>query len=423
MNTTNVILYLVVNAFHIYLFFLAYRIFFGHSKFTRHQELLGFLSFYLVNSMAFLAAGNPFLNLATSIIPLVMLTFLYPGKTRTKLLICIFACGISMLLESLSLSVLNLLGIDFAVQESIIVNMMANMVIFSLELVYKNARQDNDKKVLKLEYWLAILVLPIGSIIITALVYCGEYSVISNLVIVVILITMNVLAFHLYELLEKYYFSNYERSLLQQQNAAYAHEFELIRKADETSRLIRHDFKNHIAVIKQLLQSRKLETLEAYLSDFGDFTVKGEYVSSGNAEIDSILNYKLSGAESIGAEITVEVRIPTSLTIEPLDISVILGNLLDNATEAMDKSQVKRLGIQVYVDRGAFFIQISNTYSGIVKKVPSGGIIAYITQKEHPEMHGIGLTNVYRTVEKYDGKISIDDTGQQFVVEVMLYLP
>ncbi len=423
MDIIDTILYLVINSFHVYLFFLAYRIFFGVSKYDRRIEMLGFFVFYLVNSAMFLAAENPFLNLATSILPLVALTFLYRGETKTKLLISIFVYGASMLLESLTFSILQFSGIGLAVYVPVVVNMAANMLLFSIELIYKKAKEERIQKALKVEYWLAIIALPIGSIVITALVYSSGYSAISNLAIVTILIMVNILAFRLYELLHQYYFSNYERNLLQQQNEAYVNEFEIIRKTDEASRLMRHDFKNHITAIKQLLKSRKLEELDVYLADFGNFTVKGEYVSSGNPEVDSMLNYKLSTAESIGAEMETEVMIPTQWTIAAFDISVILGNLLDNANEAMDKSPVKRLEVRMHVDRGVLFIHISNTYSGEVKKITHGGDTIYLTQKEQKEMHGIGLSSVVHTVEKYDGIIDIDNTGQQFAVDIMLYLP
>ncbi|WP_418505717.1 hypothetical protein [Dysosmobacter sp.] len=100
MNLSNTLAYLIVNIFHIYLFFLAYRIFFGESRVGREMEFLAFAGFYAVNSFAFLAVGNPYFNLVTSVGPLVALTFIYSGRPGTKILRALFLCAASMLLES-----------------------------------------------------------------------------------------------------------------------------------------------------------------------------------------------------------------------------------------------------------------------------------------------------------------------------------
>lgn len=423
MGWSNTLLYLVVNAFHIHLFLLACRIFFGPSKVKAPIELLCFLGFYLVNSIAFLALQNPFLNLATSIFPLLAITFLYHGKPRWKLLAGIFICLASMLFESISLSILQLLGLRLAAREPIVVNVMANMLYFSAELVLRKIWRGEERGVLRVEYWLAILTLPIGSIVITALVYgSGGYRAGSNLVIVSILIAMNVLAFHLYELLGRYYLSHYEHDLLKQQNAAYAHEFELIRQADLSNKQLRHDMKNHIAAMRQLLERQDFSGLWGYLEHFKEYTVFGKYASSGNPDFDSILNYKLSAASAIGAKIELDTAIPTHLPIEAFDISVILGNLLDNANEALAQSEVKELNVGIRYDRGMIFIHVSNTYCGEVKKEVRDGAAIYISTKGQPECHGLGLSGVAAVVEKYGGFVHIDDAKGKFAVDIVLYL-
>ena len=424
MDISSILAYLIVNAFHIFVFYLAFCAFLCACRFRPSVELICFCTFYLINSIVFILFENPFLNMATSILPLVAITFLYQSPVREKLLLSFFIYGASMFLESISLSFLQLINFGREFQVEIVVNMMANMLLFSMILIYRRCHQKRIQKMLKFEYWLAILTLPIGSIVITILVYGGGgYRADSNLVIVTIIIGMNILVFRLYELLEQYYYSSYEKTLLQQQNMAYAHEFEMIQEADEETRLLRHDLNNHFAVIRHLLDCRKFEELNDYLSILGDFRVKESHVFSGNSEIDSILNYKLSNAAALGAEITTEIKIPTHMAIAPFDISIILGNLLDNACTAIEQCADKRLKVNIYVDRGVLYIRIANPYSGDIKKLTNQGITTYITQKEYKALHGIGLTSVSNAIEKYNGTINIDDAAHEFTVDVMLYLP
>lgn len=421
MNLLNTLAYLIVNTFHIYLFFLAYRIFFGESRVGRKLEFLAYFAFYAVNSAAFLAVGSPYLNLTTSIVPLLALTCLYPGKTSSKILHGLFIFVASMLLESVSLSFLQLLDAYFDGME-IACNMVANMCLFASELIYKQTgpRKKNEQQV---EYWLAIIVLPVGSIVITMLVYGGGgYQAGLNMVIVTILIAMNILAFRLYDLLTEYYVSSYEQKMLQQQNEAYTHEIELIRKADETARLLRHDMRNHVSALKQLVEQGDREEAVRYLDAFAEDVTGGSYADTGNPVFDSILNYKLSAAKDLGANLTFEIAVPEGLEIEPFDISVLLGNLLDNANEALANSPEKNMEIQIRMDRGLLHIHISNSYDGNTQKAVLNGREIYQTRKEDKQLHGFGLQSITKVVEKYHGVIETDDSNGRFTVDIMLYL-
>lgn len=327
----------------------------------------------------------------------------------------------SMLLESVSLSFLQLLGAYFDGME-IAANMMANMCLFASELIYKQTgpRKKNEQQV---EYWLAIIVLPVGSIVITMLVYGGGgYQAGLNLVIVTILIVMNILAFRLYDLLTEYYVSSYEQKMLQQQNEAYTHEIELIQKADETTRLLRHDMRNHVSALKQLAEQGDREETVRYLDAFADNITGGSYADTGNPVFDSILNYKLSTAKELGANLTFEIAVPEELEIEPFDISVLLGNLLDNAHEALANSPEKDMEIQIRMDRGLLYIHISNSYDGNTQKAVLNGREIYQTRKEDKQLHGFGLQSITKVVEKYHGVIETDDRNGRFTVDIMLYL-
>lgn len=423
MTALNTITYLIVNLFHIYVFLQAYRVLIGQSRCKQIMEYLCFGGFYLINSAAFLLIGNPFLNLATTLLPLLALTFLYPGKIRTKCLKSVFVCVASMLLESVSLSILQLFSASTLLHQPIMVNLMGDMLLFAVELIYRRSHQENAHRALQLEYWLAVIFLPVSSITITAFVYSGGgYRPEVNIVIVSLLIGVNILAFHLYEVLDQYYFSHYEHSLLQQQNDAYAHELTMIQTSNEAAKTLRHNMRNHLSVIHQMLQDGKLADLDAYLKAFSSYDVKGEYIDTGNPAIDSILNYKLAAAEAAGAELQVETVLPRNVQISQFDTSVIFGNLMDNAIEAITKCCEKKLWLNIRVDRGILYFHLVNPYSKALRKAIRDGNTVYETQKVDPQLHGIGLSSVAQRVAKYDGILKIDDSNQMFTVDVMLYL-
>ena len=96
---------------------------------------------------------------------------------------------------------------------------------------------------------------------------------------------------------------------------------------------------------------------------------------------------------------------------------MILGNLMDNAAEALARCEDKFLSLTLRADRGLLFLRVVNSYDGLVLTDGAG----YRTRKEGGE-HGLGLGIVQRTVDKYHGQMRIHRAETLFTVEVLLYL-
>lgn len=163
------------------------------------------------------------------------------------------------------------------------------------------------------------------------------------------------------------------------------------------------------------------EKLEQYLDRLGQPLIPPGFVHTGNPEIDSMLNYKLEQAERAGARLELDVRLPEGFAADVFDLTIILGNLLDNALEGLKKSRAKALFLCLAVDRGVFFFKIANSYDGIVLRAGSYGDPVYRSRKQG-KGHGLGLPAVRRMVDKYHGTLHIDSTGRMFSVEAVLYL-
>ena len=139
------------------------------------------------------------------------------------------------------------------------------------------------------------------------------------------------------------------------------------------------------------------------------------------ARHEPILNYKLAQAEEAGARLELDVTLPEGFAANAFDLNVILGNLLDNAIEALARSDDKWISLSLRADRGVFFCKIANSYDGITRQAAGPDGPAYRSRKEG-EGHGLGLGIVRRMVERYHGALQIDSTGTTFTVEVILYL-
>jgi two-component system sensor histidine kinase AgrC len=141
--------------------------------------------------------------------------------------------------------------------------------------------------------------------------------------------------------------------------------------------------------------------------------------TTGNIVIDSLVEYWKRTAEKEEIEFQVELSIPMEMQFKGADISLILGNLLENAVEGAEKAeQRKYIKLSVKYDRKNLLIAVENSYGGKLKRVKG----ELRTTKVDTANHGIGLASVRRVARKYQGIVLIDDTASKcFLVRVVLY--
>lgn len=180
----------------------------------------------------------------------------------------------------------------------------------------------------------------------------------------------------------------------------------------------RHDYHNHIQTMKVYLEMGKFDELSEYLNKLDeDLTTVDTVIKTGNTKIDAALNSKISLAKKKGIQVEAKAIVPKCISISEVDLSLIIGNLMDNAMEACMKieDEDKRF-IRVYVDilKGQLYIYIMNSVGNQLKK--SGN--KYLSTKDGS--HGLGLMRLDNIVKKYNGYLNRQDETDVFVTEIML---
>lgn len=198
----------------------------------------------------------------------------------------------------------------------------------------------------------------------------------------------------------------------------YSNQLDVIMQSEEKLRDFRHDLKHHMNELKLLAKQQDNSSIINYPDDMQTFVNNPkEIVSSGNVEIDSVLNYMLQKAKETLEDVTVKVILPEDMK-HSFDLNVIMANLLDNAIEAAEKTEEKRLNVNIRYDKGILKIEIENSYDGELK-IENGKLQ---TSKKNKERHGIGLSNVKNMIEKYNGTIKFTTKENRFLVKVILYV-
>lgn len=211
-----------------------------------------------------------------------------------------------------------------------------------------------------------------------------------------------------------------ESERAKRQLSGYANQMTVMKRSEEKVRGLRHDLKHHLNELMLMAERDESSEIKEYIKSMDAFmTYSKEYVSSGNTNIDSLLNLMLDFAKNELGDVSCKVSIPKELTIAPFDLNVILGNLLDNAIAAAKQTPEKHLKVQISYKPEMLLILIENSYQGSVYKHKE----RYISTKQDSAEHGLGLENVRLVVEKYDGILEITDENQMFRVKAVLYVP
>ena len=180
----------------------------------------------------------------------------------------------------------------------------------------------------------------------------------------------------------------------------------------------RHDYRNHIQMMKVLAANGDMDGLKAYLDELDtDLNTVDTVVKTGNAMADAILNSKISLAQSKEITVQCDAHIPVKLKMSELDLCCIIGNLFDNAIEAsLHLPREERL-IRVYMDIKGTQLYISFTNFTASKKLKKIGKI-YRTSKG--DGHGFGLVRIDNIIERLDGYLSRNSEDGAFTTEILI---
>lgn len=209
-----------------------------------------------------------------------------------------------------------------------------------------------------------------------------------------------------------------DKKLEAYQNELLERHYEEVENMYRQVRGWRHDYKNHIQVMKNHLEAGEYDLLSDYLKTLNaDLMEIDTVLKTGNVMADAILNSKLTLAKNKGIETSAAAKLPETLSVSQTDFCVIVSNLMDNAIEAvMQIAEEEKRFIRVYVGifKGQLYISVSNSVSGKIKKFAE----TYYTTKG--EGHGFGLKRIDRIAAKYGGYVNRQDEGDVFATEVML---
>src|SRR5699024_977602 len=256
-------------------------------------------------------------------------------------------------------------------------NFVSKLLFFAMIVALKEVFTSEEVRELSAGHSILLILIPIGSIYIMNAVFTLAYSVgwkyaeIYSLISVMVLLFINVLVFYIYIKLA-------DDLLIKRMNVVYEQQLELCERHQEETEIsmlqmrdIRHSMRNHFISILAYAEKGKSEEIIRFVNDVieaGKMERSG-IVNTGNIVIDSLIGYWKRMAENEGIDFRMDLNIPMELPFKGADISLILGNLLENAVEGAAKAERKKyIQLKVKYDRKNLLIIVKNSYKGELLK-------------------------------------------------------
>ena len=184
-------------------------------------------------------------------------------------------------------------------------------------------------------------------------------------------------------------------------------------------RLQVHDEKNFLFALRGLLENgENIEATETLNKRLGVLEANNT-AYTGNIALDTVLAMKIAQASKNAILIRPAIALYCKVMVDFLDLSLMIGNALDNAIEACQKlpdySQ-KVIDLEIKTMEQYLFLTFTNPFSG--QKMVSNMLLS--TTKKDKNAHGYGLKSIEQTARKYNGNMSIEMQNNVFTLKIML---
>lgn len=277
---------------------------------------------------------------------------------------------------------------------------------YTLLKTYFTKRTQISNKTLNLMICLLIASVILPEIFLTKYISHTEIDLLTFLIGMLDFLVICFLIFKIYGYLIKDYQKMMEQDVLLETLNHEKRILKVIEEKTEEMNKLNHDLNNHKLTMLHLLKEKGKEAADQYLDDL--LPESSTYVYTKNEVLNYILNEKMDLAESLGIDVKCFIEGGIENEISDVDLSVLFGNLLDNAINAAKEAEKKFIDIKIKKDDYKMVISIINSYTNLDFRNEK----YYSTTKG--KGHGYGLSNIKQIVEKYNGHDYIEHDDKVF---------
>ena len=357
-------------------------------------------------------------------------TFFFKEKYSKKIFCLLSFSALAIISELLTSSVMiwlhigtpeTLMATDSMVR---VAGMIVSKIVFLLLLRLIMIFDLRNKKNVYHSYWIWLMSVPMINIVMLMSVcyFFDEINYKTSIpftIITVCSMYINLIVFYLFEKILVVAELRNKNSMLENQVVFQTEQNDTNRNDEQNLMSIQHDIKTHFQLLYDMLKQGFNDEAEQYITDLEIINEETtEWLNTGNLALDAVFNAKISYATKKDIAVTVDVTVPNDLKIDAVDIAVLFGNLLDNAIESLREPVSIYEPIIVYIlyKKNHIICRMENSTNEdcyndklILNSVKSEGI------------HGMGIENINKVIEKYNGIIRRSIEDNMFINEMSLW--
>lgn len=189
-----------------------------------------------------------------------------------------------------------------------------------------------------------------------------------------------------------------------------------VRSIHKEMRGYKHDFHHHLQALKGQLEAGEVDRALVYIEQLDNQLMNVDtLLKTGNVSLDAILSAKIAQAKAENIAVNVKANVPDALTISDLELSIIIGNLLDNAIEACRTVTGERF-IRIFISMKGSMLYFSMLNAAGEKMKKTGSLFA--THKDG--VHGFGLRRAEAILEEHGGWVKYNSEDGAFTSEFLV---
>ena len=233
------------------------------------------------------------------------------------------------------------------------------------------------------------------------------------------MVGMNIVVFYLINDIVEREMKMHENKVFQIQAKNQLEMYRSISENFDNQKRKTHEYKNQISCIESLLDKKQYSKLEEYVKKiYGSLNNEPDAINTNNVIVNAILNTKYQEAEAKGIVFVFKVNDLSELQMKDEDVVTILANLLNNAIEACEACEDKKvIKFKFFKEDDKIIIAVKNTFNYDV--IYENGEIKS-TKTSSLDEHGVGIKNVLKSIEKYGGSYVIEDKNKEFFFSIII---
>lgn len=413
----QVISYFITNGIKVFLCLFAANEFLKTTSFDRRITRTSIISSLFITFFEMLFMSMPQTCLTT--VEIVILTVMLRGLFHQKITKCLLLASayemVIVLWQFLLSSGVSILfqSRDTHIWEDMLVIWIVALLMIAAIVIIKKSRFKSSK--IPFSEIFAVLGV-LGVIVLSEQSTAMDDSSLAVHFILSILIVVAVLAF---KLNQQYEAEKEIAKLKQGQAEIIERDYRTLNQTYADNAILYHDIHNHIEAIYHCLTHGEIQKATQYCEELrAPIHAISKIVWTGNTTLDYLINSKIAVAEQKNIQTNVNIEYPRNTNIRSVDLTTILGNLLDNAIDAADNApeHLRTLNLTIRRINDMLIIKIENGYGAV--PIQANGVL--LTSKSEKNLHGWGLKSVETAAEHYDGTLNTEYADGIFKAVVTL---